>query len=72
VRTIRSTAAKFGEDVEVHIYYTGKDVDYIRKYGLITRGTLIINGTAKLDNLSKAVIEKALADAVKRSMHDNT
>ncbi len=61
---IRSAAAEYGDDVEVKIYYAGKDLGYIRKYGPVTKGTMIINGKKKYDTLSKSIIEKALAEAV--------
>lgn len=61
---IRSAASKYGDSVEVKIYYAGKDFDYIKKYGPITKGTMIIGGRKRFDTLSKSIIEKAIADAV--------
>lgn len=63
-RIIRSAAKNYGEDVEVKIYYAGKDFEYLKKYGPVTRGTMIINGKKKFDTLSKDIIENAIADAV--------
>ena len=63
-RIIRSAASRHGDDVEVKIYYAGKDFDYLKKYGPVTRGTMIINGKKRFDTLSKDMIEKAIADAV--------
>lgn len=51
--------------MEVKIYYAGKDFDYIKKYGVVFKGTMIINETKKIDRLSKDIIEKAIDDAVK-------
>jgi len=65
VQNIKSAAAKYGDNVEVRIYYTGKDFDYLKKYGMVTKGTMIINGRKKIDNLSKAIIEKAIEDALR-------
>ena len=65
VHTIKNTAAKYGDDVEVRIYYAGKDFDYLKKYEMVTKGTMIINGKKKIDNLSKAIIEKAIEDALR-------
>lgn len=65
VQTIKSAAAKYGDSVEVRIYYAGKDFDYLKKYGMVTKGTMIINGRKKIDNLSKAIIESAIEDALK-------
>jgi hypothetical protein len=51
--------------VEVKVYYAGKDFGYLKKYGMVTRGTMIINGRKKIDNLSKTIIEKAIEDALR-------
>ena len=42
----------------------GKDFDYLKKYGMISKGTMIINGKTKYDNLNKEIIEKAIDKAV--------
>lgn len=65
MQTIKNAAQKHGDQVEVKIYYAGKDVDYLKKYGMVTKGTMIIDGKKKLDNLSKATIEKAIEDVVR-------
>lgn len=65
VQTIKNAAAKYGDQVAVKVYYTGKDFDYIKKYGMVTRGTMIINGKKKIDNLSKDIIEKTIDEAVR-------
>lgn len=65
VQTIKNAAAKYGDGVEVKIYYAGKDFDYLKKYGMVTKGTMIIDGRKKIDNLSKAIIEKAMEDALR-------
>lgn len=63
-RAIQSAAAKFADAVDVRIYFAGKDFDYVRKYGPVTRGTMIINGKKRFETLSRDIIEKAIADAV--------
>ena len=40
-------------------------MSYIRKYGAIMKGTLIINEKKKLDKLSKSIIENYIEDALK-------
>ena len=64
VQSIKAAAARHGERVGVKIYYAGKDFDYLKKYGMVTKGTMIINGRKKYDSLTQAVIEQAIADAV--------
>ncbi|CAK7086999.1 MAG: hypothetical protein TIS_01951 [Tissierella sp.] len=46
------------------IYYAGKNMDYVRKYGVIFRGTLIINEKKKIQRISKDIIEKEIALAI--------
>ncbi|MBP2627018.1 MAG: hypothetical protein H6Q68_1729 [Firmicutes bacterium] len=65
VSSIRKAAEKFGDGVEVTIYRAGKDMGYLKKYGMVTKGTMIINGQKKFDNLSPAVIEKTIEAAVR-------
>jgi len=61
---IKQIAADFGDKVDVSIYFAGKDFDYLKKYGMISKGTMIINGKKKYENLSKEVIQKAITDAL--------
>jgi hypothetical protein len=61
---IRKIAARFGDQVEVSLYYAGKDFGYLRKYGMISKGTMIVNGTKRYDNLTREVIEKAITEAI--------
>ena len=65
VRDIKNAAATYGDDVEVKIYHAGKDFDYLKKYGMVTKGTMIINGRKKIDSLSKEIIERSIADALR-------
>ncbi len=61
---IKKAAQPYGDKVEVKIYRAGIDFDYLRKYGMISRGTMIINGKKKYDSLNKEIIEKAIQDAI--------
>ncbi|SDZ07456.1 thioredoxin-like (seleno)protein SaoT [Tindallia californiensis] len=62
---IRKAAKEKGDQVEVKIYYAGKDYDYVRKYGMVTKGTMIINEKKKYDRLNQKTIEDAISDALK-------
>ena len=66
-QAIKKAAARYGDDVEVRFYQAGKDFDYLGKYGMITKGTMIINGRKKFETLSGEIIEKAIKDAVEAS-----
>lgn len=63
-RAVEAAAAKYKDKVKVKIYYAGKDFDYIKKYGVIFKGTLIINEKIKIEKINKNTIEKAIEDAV--------
>lgn len=63
-RTVEASAAKYKDKVDVKIYYAGKDFDYIKKYGIIFKGTLIINEKKKIDRISKDTIDKEIREAV--------
>ncbi|MDF9408736.1 MAG: hypothetical protein A4E52_02092 [Pelotomaculum sp. PtaB.Bin013] len=62
---IKNAVEKYGDDVELKIYHAGKDVGYLKKYGMIFKGTMIINGRQKIDNLTKKNIEEAIDAAVR-------
>jgi len=63
---LRELAAKYPQQIDLKIYYMGKDFDYLPKYGPINRGTLIINESDRYDELSRRVIEGAVYDALNR------
>jgi S-adenosylmethionine hydrolase len=63
---IKQVAAKYGDKVKVKIYKAGEDYDYVQKYGMVSKGTMIINEAKKYDNLSPRVIEEAISNAVKK------
>lgn len=48
----------------MRIYQAGRDVDYLVKYGPVMRGTLFIGERIRIERLSRAVIEQAIATAV--------
>ena len=62
--TVRSAASQFGDVVEVKIYQAGKDLAYLRKYGPVSKGTLIIDGRKKYDHLSNDLIRRVIFEAV--------
>jgi hypothetical protein len=61
---IKKIASRFGDDVDVSIYYAGKDFDYLKKYGMISKGTMIINGNKKYENITTEIIEQAINQAM--------
>lgn len=63
-RDVRDVGALYPDMVDVRIYVAGKDVEYLRRYGMISRGTLIINGTDRYEEPGRALIERVVAEAV--------
>lgn len=57
---LRDLAAKYPQEIDLKIYYMGKDFDYLSKYGPVNRGTLIIDESERYDELSRRVIEGAV------------
>ena len=57
---------KHPQHIELRLYSAGKDMDYLAKYGMVTRGTLIINGKDKYEEgfFNKKVITEAVENAV--------
>lgn len=55
---------KYPDKLEVKIYRAGKDFSYIKKYGMIIKGTLIINQKKKYDNLNKRIITQIIESVV--------
>ncbi|HAL29155.1 MAG TPA: thioredoxin family protein [Coriobacteriia bacterium] len=63
-RLIQDVAAGYGEDVDVRIYFAGKDFDYLQKYGPVTRGTMIVNGSQRYETITRSTVEEAIASAM--------
>ena len=66
-RVVREVAAKHGNAVDCRVYRAGKDFEYLARYGPLTRGTLIIDGRTRIEDLSRSVIEAAIDRAVERA-----
>lgn len=63
-RVIRKIGKRYNESVDIKIYQAGKDFSYIKKYGMVMKGTLIINQKKKYDRLSKDIIERIIIEAI--------
>ncbi|BFL77153.1 thioredoxin-like (seleno)protein SaoT [Finegoldia magna] len=57
-------AKEFGDKVEVKLYSQGKDMEALRKYGMVFQGTMIINEKKKVTKLSLKNIRNEIAQAV--------
>lgn len=63
-RLIKSICEQYSNRLDVVLYQAGRDFSYVRKYGMITKGTMIINQKKKYDRLTKDSIEKAILEAM--------
>lgn len=61
---IEKLGQEYSDLIDVKVYQAGKDFSYLRKYGMITKGTMIVDQKKKYDRLSKKVIEKIIVDLV--------
>ena len=61
---LRDLAARFPEQIDLSIYYAGKDFGYLPKYGPISRGTLIVNEKDRYEDLSRRLIEKVVSETI--------
>lgn len=51
--------------VNVAIYKAGKDFDYIKKYGTVTKSMVVINEKKAVTKLTKPAIRQAFEEALK-------
>ena len=50
--------------VHVRIYKAGQDVDYVKKYGAVTKSMLVINEKKAVTKLTKPAVRKAFEEAL--------
>lgn len=62
---VQSLAVEYQGQVEVQIYRSGVDTDYVAKYGAIAKSTLIINEHKAIPKLSKSTVRNAFEEALK-------
>lgn len=51
--------------MNVAIYKAGKDFDYIKKYGTVTKSMVVINEKKAVTKLTKPAIRQAFEEALK-------
>lgn len=52
--------------MDVKVYKAGKDLSYVRKYGMFTKSVLIINESKIIENITKKKIEKVFEELVNK------
>ncbi|MGI6066072.1 MAG: thioredoxin-like (seleno)protein SaoT [Bacillota bacterium] len=63
---LKELADKHPDKIDLRLYTAGVDMDYIPKYGMVTRGMLIINGRDKYEEgyFNKRIITEAVEKAL--------
>ena len=64
VDVLNELKKRFPEKIDLKIYYAGKDFDYLPKYGPITRGTMIVDGKDRYEDLTRRTIERVVSEAI--------
>ena len=64
---LKELAEKYREQIDLRLYSAGRDMDYLAKYGAVTRGTLIINGAEKYEEgfFNRKIVTEAVEKAVR-------
>lgn len=62
---VQSLAITYAGEIEVKIYKSGEDTDYIPKYGPVSKSMLIINESKAVTKLSKSSVRGAFEEALK-------
>ena len=62
---VQSLAVEYQGRVEVKIYKSGVDTEYVAKYGAVAKSMLIINEAKAVSKLSKSAVRNAFEEALK-------
>lgn len=59
---VKSIAPDYPE-VETKVYVAGQDMDYVPKYGMVSKSTMIVNESEVITDFSKSIIREAFQRA---------
>ncbi|MBQ6386648.1 MAG: hypothetical protein IJJ38_10850 [Lachnospiraceae bacterium] len=62
---VRVLDKEYGGKIHVRIYEAGKDTEYVKKYGAVTKSMLVINEKKAVTKLTKPAVRKAFEEALK-------
>lgn len=62
---VASLREQYKGRVNVVIYRAGREFDYIRKYGAVTKSMLVINEKKAITKLTKKTVREAFEEALK-------
>lgn len=58
-------AEQYAGRVHVAIYRAGKEFDYIKKYGAVTKSMIVINEKKAVTKLNKKTVREAFEEALR-------
>lgn len=62
---VQDLREKYDGRIDVQIYRNGKDFEYIKKYGQLTKSMLVINEKKAITKLTKSAIIAAFEEALR-------
>lgn len=62
---VQSLAEEYRGQLDVVIYRSGVDTDYVAKYGAVSSSMLVINESRAVTKLSKSAVRNAFEEALK-------
>lgn len=62
---VKSLAKEYEGQLDVVIYRSGVDTDYVAKYGAVSSSMLVINESKAVTKLSKGAVRKAFEEALR-------
>lgn len=62
---VESLAKEYQGKLDVVIYHSGVDTDYVAKYGAVSSSMLVINESKAVAKLSKSAVRNAFEEALK-------
>ena len=62
---VQSLAEEYRGQLDVVIYRSGVDTDYVAKYGAVSSSMLVINESRAVTKLSKSAVRNAFEEAFK-------
>lgn len=61
---VRNLGEQYKDKIDVKIYKAGKDFEYVKKYGMLTKSVLVINESKIIDKVNKTSIIQAFEELV--------
>ena len=62
---VKALGEEYSDKITVKIYKAGKDFDYIKKYGMVTKSMIVINEKEKFSTLDEKIIKNIFLKVAK-------